>query len=308
MADELTQIINDSFASDLQLYSIIFPKGEAIARKILGTLSYLLNKKIDNRELLEVYSNFVLSIRMKNEYAAVSKELILVSGNKLNIKDVCNIISVHLYFERYDDFNPIDGNNSKKLEELLILVKNKINLSAKDSQFEISSENRILEKNKRIDILRKIMVFLFLLGFIFIFIFSKSDFLLKEETPPLNGKSFLYNSDNGVCPFKVNASETEYSVVKIEEFSTHIEKSIFFIRPGGSKTIMLNQGYYTIKIASGNTWYGYDDLFGSKTALSVSSERIELKKLFDGCQGIEITLEKIEDGNFKTKGLSKDDF
>lgn len=77
-----------------------------------------------------------------------------------------------------------------------------------------------------------------------------------------------------------------------------------FIRPGGSATVHVPKGFYYLLIASGETWYGVEGLFGDTGYYSSTSETEILSSKYYHT----IELQTAEEGNMSTYGASMSDF
>ena len=67
-------------------------------------------------------------------------------------------------------------------------------------------------------------------------------------------------------------------------------------------------GTYEVRYASGDTWYGYEYLFGPETSYSKADKAFTFE--FDGNQisGYTITLYKVTNGNLSTKKIRPNEF
>ena len=131
----------------------------------------------------------------------------------------------------------------------------------------------------------------------------------KEQELPLppNGevfrKSFFDNEMNSPY-FKIIASSKNAHVVKIYKANSNDLVVMFFVRSGQSVIVEVPSGSYEIKVASGESWYGLNKLFGEETNSSI------LDKVFTLSTGesYEITLKTIENGNLDQTYIDLEDF
>ena len=131
----------------------------------------------------------------------------------------------------------------------------------------------------------------------------------KEQELPLppNGevfrKSFFDNEMNSPY-FKIIASSKNAHVVKIYKANSNDLVVMFFVRSGQSVIVEVPSGSYEIKVASGESWYGLNKLFGEETNASI------LDKVFTLSTGesYEITLKTIENGNLDQTYIDLEDF
>jgi hypothetical protein len=77
-----------------------------------------------------------------------------------------------------------------------------------------------------------------------------------------------------------------------------------FMRGGYNVRINVPYGVYTLKIASGNHWYGYQDLFGPGTTYT----KIDLPIFFNPVTLETLTLQKAGAGNLLAKPISGQEF
>ena len=93
---------------------------------------------------------------------------------------------------------------------------------------------------------------------------KSSDSNLTPQSLPSNGYIFSGNS-SGSSSIEVKASSSESCWVKVYTSSGKLQIS-FFVQAGKTATVNVPSGTYSIHFASGKTWYGKSNLFGSKTA------------------------------------------
>ena len=81
---------------------------------------------------------------------------------------------------------------------------------------------------------------------------------------PQNGHIFSRRS-YGKAPFKISTSSGENYYVKLVDQLTGSDAITFFVRGGQSVELDVPYGTYSLKYASGPTWYGTACLFGRNT-------------------------------------------
>lgn len=81
--------------------------------------------------------------------------------------------------------------------------------------------------------------------------------------------------------------------VKLEEWSSKNLAATIFVRGGESVTTRIAPGTYRIRVASGESWFGQDALFGARTA--VMTGKVAL--VFTATQGQIIDLTQVAAGN-----------
>jgi hypothetical protein len=85
-----------------------------------------------------------------------------------------------------------------------------------------------------------------------------------KVSPPQNGHIFNRRS-YGKAPFKISTSSGENYYVKLVDQVTGSEAMTFFVRGGQSVELDVPYGTYSLKYASGRTWYSTACLFGRNT-------------------------------------------
>ena len=87
---------------------------------------------------------------------------------------------------------------------------------------------------------------------------------------------------------------------------------LFYVRANESATVNLRDGKFTLKYATGNTWYGKGDLFGPGTQYSLADEVLSYETTYSGnsvyYSTYEVTLYTVLGGNLETESIDADDF
>lgn len=111
-----------------------------------------------------------------------------------------------------------------------------------------------------------------------------------------------------MAPFRVSTSGQGHHLVKLQDVSSGKTILEMFIRAGDTIDTTVPLGTYTLKYASGNQWYGKQDLFGEETIRAVANETFTFK--IDGNSIVGNTVELIlqRNGNLQTTNISKDQF
>lgn len=78
----------------------------------------------------------------------------------------------------------------------------------------------------------------------------------------------------------------------------------FYVRAGETVTVGVPADYLYIYFASGETWYGTTDLFGSNTNYSMDDELLD----FTDGRSWTYTLYPVNNGNFSETPIDPDDF
>ena len=131
-------------------------------------------------------------------------------------------------------------------------------------------------------------------------------FKKSEKTKVLSKTDY---NDFGV--FKINAAKDTPTYVKVYKYNreknTISKKPIatLFIRGGKSLTLYVPKGEFIIKYATGKTWYGEEEMFGSSGSYAKADK---IFKISTQDEGYEITLAQVKDGNLSSVKQNKDKF
>ena len=133
--------------------------------------------------------------------------------------------------------------------------------------------------------------------------------LLVEQTFPSNGTIVSYTDDEAIAPLEiVTSSDDTYYFLKLSDYSTDTDVMAVFIQPGQTVDINVPLGSYQIKYATGDIWYGEEDLFGPNTSCSKLADVFDFTISGDTVYGYTIELIMQTDGNLGIDGLSINDF
>lgn len=133
--------------------------------------------------------------------------------------------------------------------------------------------------------------------------------LVKQEEPE-NGEILRYGKgywQSYYSSITVTAPEKEAVVVKLKRTVPGKARKetvvAFYIRAGKTVEMEIPAISMYVFFAQGETWYGYDDLFGDSTAYGKDSEQIDFS-----WHTVTYTLQPVSDGNFTTKTTNESDF
>ena len=124
---------------------------------------------------------------------------------------------------------------------------------------------------------------------------------LTAQTPPANG-TVLDGSEGGYSGVQVTASSDASAYVKVKDMSGYTVVG-FFVSAGSTAEVYVPEGTYSVQFARGNTWYGPNDCFGSKTIFGQDRE----VTLGYG-DVITYTLQLSSNGNFSMQSLNEAQF
>lgn len=130
---------------------------------------------------------------------------------------------------------------------------------------------------------------------------SNADANLKPQSEPSNGAVLTGNS-NGNAGVQVTAAPGESAYVKVKNISGGTAVG-FFVRSGSTAQVNVPPGTYAVQFATGETWYGSSDCFGSRTSYGQDKS----VALGNG-DVVTYTLQRSSNGNFAPSQLNGSDF
>jgi hypothetical protein len=97
-------------------------------------------------------------------------------------------------------------------------------------------------------------------------------------SPPRNGTVINLSNDARLAPFEIRSNRGRDYVVKLTSSITGEDAMIVFVRGGQTVETEAPLGRFMVKYASGNTWYGYEHLFGPDTIYSKADGAFDFKR------------------------------
>ena len=137
---------------------------------------------------------------------------------------------------------------------------------------------------------------------------SKNVYSPPEQTLPYNGEIKNYSYAEKIAPLNIKTSYGANYLVKLKGAYTKEPIMTIFIIGGNEITINVPLGSFEITYASGNKWYGYNDLFGKETAYSKADEIFNFRDTGYEISGYTITLYRVSNGNLNTQNISQSQF
>ena len=127
----------------------------------------------------------------------------------------------------------------------------------------------------------------------------------KPETGLVN----RYSKKSRVAPFtvKTSADDADYFVKLVNKETGQVDYE-YYINTGDTLDVEVALGTYTLKYASGETWYGPEHLFGPDTAYYAGGEDLNFYQSGTTIHGFSVTLYKVIGGNFDTTTIDPEDF
>ena len=126
---------------------------------------------------------------------------------------------------------------------------------------------------------------------------GNADANLKAQAEPSNG-AVLTGSSNGNAGVKVTTAPGESAYVKVKNLSGGTTVG-FYVRSGSTAEVSVPAGTYSVQFATGETWYGAANCFGSKTSYGQDKS----VALVNG-DVVAYTLQRSSGGNFSMNPLN----
>jgi len=128
----------------------------------------------------------------------------------------------------------------------------------------------------------------------------------QQTLPASNVVSYTSNLDR-VAPFSVFVNGSDNAFVKVKARNTNETIITLFIRAGDSVETKMPLGEYDLFYARGKKWFGYDHLFGSRTAFFKASNVLKFYQHGNTTHGTTITLDTrtLEGNNLRTNRVNR---
>jgi hypothetical protein len=124
---------------------------------------------------------------------------------------------------------------------------------------------------------------------------------------PYSGSVRTYTSAERIAPFEIKAAQGSHYLVRLVDAS-HAPVLIVFVRRGTTVNVDVPLGTYEVRYASGESWYGYEYLFGPATAYSKADKTFTFEVVGNQVSGFTITLYKVAGGNLRTSTIKPTEF
>jgi hypothetical protein len=132
--------------------------------------------------------------------------------------------------------------------------------------------------------------------------------LYPEQAVPSSGSVRTWTSKERVAPFEIKAAQGSHYLLKLVDAYTFAPVLTVFVRSGTTVQVEVPLGTYEVRYASGETWYGYDYLFGPETSYSKADKTFTFEVAGNRISGFTITLYKVAHGNLHTSAIRPTDF
>jgi ribosomal protein L40E len=131
--------------------------------------------------------------------------------------------------------------------------------------------------------------------------------LTLADLPP-NGDTCYYKNAEAIAPFTIESAPGVNYFIKLIDSDTGSTAVTVFARGGQSVNTKVPLGIYEFRYASGEKWYGENDLFGPQTVFMKANDKLSFKLNGQKIAGYTVTLIKQPDGNLHTQMLNKNQF
>ena len=131
---------------------------------------------------------------------------------------------------------------------------------------------------------------------------------LVAKTRPWSGRILQYPSTDRVAPLTVKTSGLSDYYIFLKHTSIKSRSMAFYVQGGTSIDIDVPLGEYEIYYATGYTWYGLDNLFGSDTTYYKCEDTFPFTYLSNTYNGWTLTLYAVSNGNMDTERIDASDF
>lgn len=135
---------------------------------------------------------------------------------------------------------------------------------------------------------------------------NKSD--LKPVSTPANGKILKRPKDEMLAPLTIHTTGDKYYFFSLMKVGYSDSYMSFFGHGGKTIEVDVPIGVYKIYYATGETWYGTNDLFGPETSYYRCGDYFIFTKDDESYKGWVLTLYPVVDGNMDSESVSADDF
>lgn len=128
------------------------------------------------------------------------------------------------------------------------------------------------------------------------------------QAMPYSGAVRTYTYAERVAPFEIKAAQGSHYLVKLVESYTGSPVMSVFVRGGSTVNVDVPLGSYEVRYACGDTWYGYEYLFGPDTAYSKADKTFDFEVVGNQVRGFTVTLYKVANGNLRTSTIRPEQF
>jgi len=131
---------------------------------------------------------------------------------------------------------------------------------------------------------------------------------VPEQPLPQNSTLRVFTNAERVAPFEIKTAVGSHYYVKVVIPGQKTPVLDVFVRSGATVNVDVPLGAYEVRYASGDSWFGYEYLFGPDTAYAKADKVFTFEVDGNHVVGYTITLYKVPDGNLSTSAMKPEDF
>jgi tetratricopeptide (TPR) repeat protein len=136
--------------------------------------------------------------------------------------------------------------------------------------------------------------------------------------PPPTGDIQRRRRRNAIAPFSVITESGQNYLIKLVNIDNARDQIWIYLKGGESYSTKVPVGTYNFRAATGNEWYGREDLFGPNTrffrlrakkgAAVDTQQKLEFRKERNRIFGMTISLKSVANGNMEQESMNRSDF
>ena len=141
------------------------------------------------------------------------------------------------------------------------------------------------------------------------------DGLILSQSPnypivptPDNGAAEFFTNEKRIAPLKIETSSKTNFFVKLISADSRETVMTVFIRGGSSVSVDVPIGSYKFMYTSGNKWFGKEHLFGPGALFQEAYKPFDFVENDNQISGYTVSLDKVFDGNLRTKNIKGSEF
>ena len=127
-------------------------------------------------------------------------------------------------------------------------------------------------------------------------------------SPPRHGEVMMFTRKPRMAPLEIQTSPGSHYLLKLTDAQSGQKVMTVFVRGGQPLRLHVPLGDYVFKYATGNTWHGYQGLFGPATIYSKARQPFSFRIEGNRISGYTVTLYKVSNGNLKPQPIQPHEF
>jgi hypothetical protein len=128
--------------------------------------------------------------------------------------------------------------------------------------------------------------------------------VVPEQSLPTNGHVLEYGHIERVAPLEIQTQSGLNYLVKLVDARTKSPVLTVFVVGGTTVNVDVPLGTYEVRYTCGDSWYGYQYLFGDSGSYSKADDLFAFTQSGSKVTGYTITLFPVEHGNLKTEYIA----